>query len=296
MSLLGFDAIGRMALGQISNPTPASGTTPTGPFSSFAPPLRKAGLAVAAIATTAVGFVAPPPAQAAAVFTQFSQPARKAVQQASWRFDLAPIQTQTAVFTRFSQPQIPRINLPDEQPSALFEVAPPPVISIAFAQFSQPLPARIVIPDEQPSALFEVLPPPIPPFTGFARFSEYLPKKSVVFLYSQFQPEELFVPVPDTHDLVFMGDHFRKKKRRDLIDEEISRKDRLRRDLEQAVYGPEVVYSPAAAKEPDAKAAPPNVEELAKTIMAAREAQAKAHRASIDEDDENVIEMILRDL
>jgi len=256
----GWGPIGRFAIGEL----PVSAASPAqvygGAFSQFSP-VKRAGIAVAVIATTAAGFVAPPPAQAT-VFTSFSQPQRKAFRPVAWTFSPQAQTAQTAVFTAFSQP----------------------------------LPSRIKLPDELPSALFEVELPIAPPFTGFARFDQVIRPKSQICLLAAFQSEQLFVPQPDTHDLVFMGDQFRKKKRRDLIDEEISRKERLRRDLEQAVYGPEVVYSPPAAAQPDPKAAPPNVEELARSILAAREAQANAQRAAIDEDDENVIEMILRDL
>lgn len=255
--MLGFDAVGRLALGEVPS---ATATTPA--FSKFSDGTRKAGLAAAVIATTFVGFVPPPPAQAAKVFTKFSEPQRKAIQQALWRFQPPAPKAATAIFTKFSQPQPPKIMLPDEQPSPLFEVFPP-----------------------QP-----------PPFTGFATFSQPLRvKANVTLLAVQFTYTPTFTP-PDTHDLVFMGDQFRKKKRRDLIDEEVSRKARLRSDLEQAIYGPEVVYSPPPAALPEAPPAPPNIEELARAVMQARLAQEQAQRAAIEQDDEDVIEMILRDL
>jgi hypothetical protein len=295
MSILGFDAIGRLALGQLP-PATATAAAPN-VFSASAAPLRKAGLTAAVIATTVAGFIPPPQAQAALEFTQFSQPIfKKPIQQQPWLTTPAFIAPVNPPFSQFSQPRPSRVTLPDEQPSTLFEVAPPPIVSIAFSQFSQPRYPRTVLADEQPSALFEVLPPPAPPFTGFARFEEVIRARARVDLLTQFSFTPLFIP-PDTHDLVFMGDQFRKKKKgKSPIDLELERKAKLRADLELAVYGPEVSYEPPVVEIPATPAAPPNVEELTRAIMAARAAHEHAQRAEIEQDDEDVIEMILRDL
>lgn len=262
MSILGFDAIGRMALGQISQPTTVATFTPT-PSTRWFDPVRK-GLSVAVIATTFVGFVPPPQAKATPAFTKFAEPVRKTnpALQAAWKFSPVALRSQTAIFTQFSQPQIPRINLPDEQPSALFEI----------------------------------LPPQAPSFTGFARFSEYLPKKSVVFLYSAFQPEPGFVPVVDTHDGVWVKKK-RKKPDRDPLDLELEERAKRRAAIELAVYGPEVTYEPPAPSLfAPAVQPPPNVEDLARAIMAAKKMHEQQQRAELDQDDEDVLEMILRDL
>lgn len=74
MSLLGFDALGRLALGQIGNPKPP---TPVG--GAWERPVRKTGLSAAILATVGAGFVPQPPqvviTQPTPVFTKFSQPA-----------------------------------------------------------------------------------------------------------------------------------------------------------------------------------------------------------------------------
>lgn len=104
------------------------------------------------------------------------------------------------------------------------------------------------------------------------------------------------IPIPDTHDLVFIGDQFRKKKKRpDLIDEELARKAKLRADLELAIYGPPPVEPPQpAAAIPIALS--PNVEDLAKIIVQMKTAELDAHRKALERDDEDVIDLILRDL
>lgn len=254
--MLGFGALGQFALGE-------------GPFaqslsvgSQWQTPVRRTGLAVAVLATTFAGFVAPPPAQA-------------------------------RVFSQFSQPQLPRINLPDELPSALLEVRPPPVISIAFAQFSQPSLARIVIPDEQPSALFEILPPIAPPFTGFTSFDGIIKARFNIALTAWQWWQPIILPV-DTHDGVWV----KRKKRsgRDPIDLELEEKASRRAALELAVYGLE---KPIAQPKP-VKAAVinslPDVADLAKTVLLARQAHQESIRNQANADDEDDLESILREI
>lgn len=289
--MLGFDALARLALGQV----PAAGgaavqTLTVGP--SWERPL-KAGLSAAVIATTFAGFVPPTPAQAQGQFVKFSTPPGKQyVQSASWQF-VAPSQTaQTAVFTQFSYPQPIRVNPPDEQPSTLFEVASPPVISIAFTQFSQPLFLRSVIPDEQPSALF-VEPPQYPPFTGFATFEGIIRARSNIALTAWEWWQPIILPI-DTHDGVWVK-RKRKKFGPDLIELELAEKAARRAALELAVYGPEVKYT---IPEPvfEAPKKPIDVTELAKVIAAAQASMHQTIMAQQDQDEENDLDAILREI
>jgi hypothetical protein len=256
----GWGPIGRFAVGEL--PVAGGVTQPYGgSFSSFSAP-RKAALAAAVIATTFVGFIAPPPAQAALSFTSFSQPAKKPVQAVSWNFVARPASAQTAIFTQFSQPGA----------------------------------ARTVLPDEQPSALFEVLPPVGPPFTGFSSFDLVIQTRSNVALHLGRWWQPIILPA-DTHDLVFMGDQFRKKKRKpDLIDEELRRKAKLRADLELAIYGPEIKPEPVAEPVVAPPAPPPNVDDLTRIAMDLRSQSMSRQRRDAEQDDEDVLEMILKDL
>lgn len=258
--MLGFGALGEFALGEGPTSTAAPAQTLSG-GNEWPDFVKKAGLTAAVIATTFGGFVAPPQARAA-TFTKFSEPLRKPniALHAAWKFNPTVQRTQTAIFAQFSQPQISRVNLPDEQPSALFEV----------------------------------LPPQVAPFAGFARFIEYLPKKSVIFLYSAFPPTPVLIPVIDTHDGVWV-----KKKRRhgrDPLELELEERSKRRAAIELAVYGPEVTYEAPPATIFAPPAPPPNVEELARAIMAAKQMLEQQQRAALEQDDEDVLEMILRDL
>lgn len=294
--MLGFGSLGEFALGE--SQTPSTRTFQPRLFSNFATPLVNTGLAVAILATTFGGFVAPPVTPAAATpipqFAQFSLPPAKRQIIAGWSFVAPPIQAQTAIFTAFSQPQIPRVNLPDEQPSALFEIAPPPVISIVFTQFSQPQFSRTVIPDEQPSTLFEILPPASPPFTGFARFEGNIQARfnaALVGYVSFVAP----LPVPvDTHDGVWV----KRKKRsgRDPIDLELEEKASRRAALELAVYGPaKQIIPPKPVKRPVINS-PVDVADLAKIVLSARQAHDESIRAQASSDDEDDLESILREI
>lgn len=289
MSLLGFDAIGRLALGQL----PQTQRQTLGFGGAWDGQVRKAGLAAAVIATTFVGFVAPPQAQASQPFTQFSQPLAIKTISASWSFVTAPAQAQTAIFTAFSQPFSPRVNLPDEQPSALFEVAPPPVISTAFSQFSQPQFNRAVISDEQPSTLFEILPPVAPPFTGFATFDGIIRGRLNIALTAWQWWQPIILPV-DTHDGVWV----KRKKRsgRDPIDLELEEKASRRAALELAVYGPaKQIIPPKPVKRPVINS-PVDVADLAKIVLNARQAHGESIRAQALSDDEDDLESILKDI
>lgn len=229
--------------------------------SQWAAPVKRTGLAVAIVAGSFTGFVPPPPAQAKGQFTQFAQPAAKKPQLASWHFTAPAPQAQTAIFSAFSQPFAPRIMLPDEQPSVLFEV----------------------------------LPPVLPPFTGFASFDIPLQAKVNIAIHVGRWWGPITLPV-DTHDGVWIKKK-RKKPDRDPIDLELEERAKRRAAIELAVYGPEVTYEPQPSIiKTHAPIPPPNVEDLAKTIVALRTAEIEAQRKAIEQDDEDVLEMILRDL
>lgn len=288
--MLGFGALGEFALGE--GPFGSQTLTPGPGWQSG---VAKKAISAAVIATTFAGFVPPVPTTPT-VFAAFSQPSRAAnlATQISWvQTPVVPAQA-AALFTTFSQPAFLRVNLPDEQPSALFEIAPPqPSPFTGFLAFSLPLSNRTLLPDEQPSALFEVLPPQSPPFTGFAQFTGQIRVKANPSTGFQ---SFLFVPsTPDTHDLVF--DVYRKKKpRRDLIDEELARKAKLRAGLELAAYGPPLEISYESIPEALPVAAPPDVAGLTKTILQAQEAQQQAMQAKHIADEEDDLEMILKEI
>lgn len=91
--MLGFGSLGEFALGEFSF------QPPTAAFSDFSVTARmRSGLAVAIVATTFGGFVAPPRALASPEFSQFSQPLAL------------------------------RATIADEQSSALFEITLPVII------------------------------------------------------------------------------------------------------------------------------------------------------------------------
>ena len=280
--MLGFGALGEFALGE--GPTQRQG----GIFSQFSSPIRRAGLAVAVASTTFSGFVAPPPAQAAIPFTKFSEPAKKKPQLAVWNFSIPPAGTQTAIFTQFSAPTLKK-RIPQS-----FDNAPQPGFfqPAVFSAFDQPRFAKAK-PALQPQGLFETV-PAIPPFTGFATFAQ--PLKAKTNVQYGFQPFIAPPVVPDTHDGVFVKKK-RKKVGPDPIDLELEEKAKRRAAIELAVYGPEVTYEPQRSiLEPLPPAPPPNVEDLARVIVQARNAEIEAQRLALEQDDEDVLEMILRDL
>lgn len=251
MSTLGFDSIGKLGLGELPQPD-----QPIAVGTQWTSPVRKAGLSVAVIATTFVGFV-PPPAPAKPVFASFSQPLRKPIKQAPWNFCIPAPKQATAVFSAFSQPQ--------------------------------PRKARV-----EGRTLYEPQPPAGPPFTGFAKFDNFLPKPKTTFLYSAFQPAQLLVPSLDTHDGVFV-----KKKRRgkqyDSAEDEFEIRRKRREAIYDALQGPPVTYTlPDLVLPP--RAEPPNVEELAKTMMAAQIQAKEAQRLAELQADDDDLEQILKDI
>lgn len=274
-------------------------TTYVGPFTPFDPPiLTKQFPATQQQSVVNAPFVA---AQQTQPFSQFSQPQIPRVnlpdEQPNPLFEIARPTTPAPVFGQFSQPLASRTVLPVEQPSALFEVQRPVLPTIVFTQFSQPQFSRTVIADEQPSTLFEITITPllVPPFTGFSRFEGIVTARFNVALHSTVS----FIavqPVPiDTHDGVWVK---RKKKRSgpDPIELEIKEKANRRAALELAVYGPEVIPAPVRPVQTLIPPKPPDVADLTKVVLQARQAHLDSIKRQFEADDEDDLESILKDI
>lgn len=168
--LLGFDALGRPVLGQISNPA----ATPL-PFGQWATPVRKTGVALA-VATSFTGFVPQPPAQAAPVFTAFSlqKPLRYKAQD-WWSFEVAPPTLATlSQFSAFDGVKPgPKYERSPDWSGAGQPFTPPPSI---FSSFDQP--HKRQAPQFVPLT-FEPQPPASVPFSGFCDFAAQLPYRKV---------------------------------------------------------------------------------------------------------------------
>lgn len=177
MTVLGSDALGRLALGQISQPNPPT-LVGTGAWEG---PLRKIGLSAAVIATTTGGFVPQPPIvvvpppPVGGYFSVYSQPPPKVgfsfYEQPQPAFRMFPIAGTPGplVFSTF----VERYTKPPQQsePWVSFEIAPPFVATFTgFDPFNQPRFSTSYRHYEQPSPLFEVRRPPPPPFTSFTNF------------------------------------------------------------------------------------------------------------------------------
>lgn len=233
-------------------------------------------------------------------FVQFSQPqpirATLPDEQPSSLFEvLAPQPPPYCGFVQFSQPQFNRFTLSDEQPSALFEVLPPqPAPFVKFTQFSQPQLGRTTLPDEQPSSLFEVLAPPAPPFVGFSKFPEFIAIKAR-FAPTEFRSFFLVQPARDTHDGVFVK---RKRDRHDRFKKEQDERAKRRGAIYDALHGP---ADPLPRLEPLAGfllpyRATPNVGALASVISVLEAKQRQIAMKQQDQDDEEELAMILKDL
>jgi len=134
--LLGYDALGRLTLGQISVASTAASPTPQ--FSSFEGVSRRTKLSVALLAGF-TSFVAPPPAQAAPVFVTFSQPTPYVYgherRQEPWSFEATPAKQPTGgLFSSFEQ----RPEKPPRQSDAWhFEFTPTRVPFSGFFDFAR---------------------------------------------------------------------------------------------------------------------------------------------------------------
>lgn len=146
MALLGFDALGRLALGQL--PKIDRGVS----FYAWDVALQKKGLSAALIATTVSGYVPQPPQIAVAA---------------------PPV---GGCFSKFSQPP-PKVGIPAHlQPPPTYEVgfvgtgATPD--RLVFSKFSQPPPISKVAVEQQPQPIFTILlgPASPPPWFVFAKF------------------------------------------------------------------------------------------------------------------------------
>lgn len=248
--MFGFGTIGQFALGQASNPQSGGGN-----FSSWDSPARKV-LAAAVIATTFVGFVAPPAPAKASAFTQFSQPKTLKPLQTAWLRTPAFIPQVFTTFSKFSQPQFQQLNLPDEQPSAFFEIVPPA----------------------------------LPTFIGFAQFQDYFQRKPI--LVTNFTAFNLLPIVPDAHDGGWIK---KKKKRKDPLELKLEEERGVRAALELAFYGPEVTYEiPVPKFEPIPQ--PIDVGDLPQVIASAQHNQYLSSVKQDADDEEDELAMILKDL
>ena len=288
--MLGFGQLGLLAIGQL--PTSAIPKANTFSSSSWSANPVKRGISVAVIATTFVGFVPPQTPSVSIPFTKFSQPSKIRANQESWRN--APIfqVSRQPVFSKFSTPFNSRVNLPDEQPSALFEIKPPIFQSAIFSIFSQPQFARINPPDEQTGTFFEIQLPAQAPFTGFARFSDVILAKSTVFLNPEFIQFNFTPAIPDTHDGGWIK---KRKKRQDPLELKIQEERNRRAALELAVYGPEVEYKIEIPRFEEPKK-PIEVGDLPQIIASMQHKNYTDEIARSQDDDENELAMILRDI
>jgi hypothetical protein len=247
--MLGFGALAQFSLVDVGS------KKTQGVFSSLSQPTKKS-LAVAVIATTFVGFVAPQPVQAR-VFTQFSQPKLKKPLHQAWLNSVFVAPQSRTVFSSFSQPQFGKPSLPSEQPGQLF---------VGIPQSS--------------------------PFTGFARFSDILLSKPKVHLFSSFNFSP-FVAPPDTHD----GGWVKKRKKKPVDSLALKLEEQLKRraDIELAVYGPEVKYEITVPKF-EAPKPPADIGNLPQIIALAEHQNYLASIKQADDDEEDELAMILKDL
>jgi|SRR5882672_972001 len=176
MSILGFDALGRLALGELPHQNDRRSS-----FFTWDVGLKTKGLPAAIIATTVSGWVPQPPPVAVApppvggYFSTFSQPPPKVgmpvvlqPQPAFWIYPFAPTPG-PLVFSTF----VERYTKPPLQVGTwvAFELTPPFVATFTgFFPFDQPFFKTTYRSYEQPSPLFEVRLTPPPPFTSFANF------------------------------------------------------------------------------------------------------------------------------
>lgn len=284
--MLGFDAIGKLALGQLPEPSAAA----TVPFVQMdwasAKPVRRslpaqsvsinlcliASLGPFSQQTFPLPKVQRPVAPQAVPYNNslLATPLRQTDWPAAKRVRISPISG--------SAPQ----NLP-------LIASLGPFKQTVWAAPKQPLPAAGLPPANVPLLVQQSTP--------FVNVSFTAPAKARFAQPFQAPNTVIFVPPPDTHD---GGVYVKKKRKRvgpDPIDLELEEKAKRRAAIELAVYGPEVTYEPQRSiLEPVSPAPPPNVEELARVIMQAQEAERQAQRLALEQDDEDVIDLILRDL
>lgn len=267
--MLGFGALGEFALGEGPNTSGAPAATIYTTFSASAAPVRKVGLTAAVIATSFVGFVAPPPAQAAIPFAQFSQPVQPRPQTAPSVVN-TPIRgaIELPVFASFSQPQFSRQYLAALQPQPLSGIQPPVAYDAGTSIFCQFIP---------------VLRPPLPVAISFQNFAHLTP------------PD--FPPIQEKNDGIFVKKKRKPTKReRDPYAEEAQIKEKRRAAIEDAVFGPVVEYTLPPLAFPPSLPAPPNLGDLPQIMLAAQQAQKEAAQRQAEADDEEDVMKILREM
>jgi hypothetical protein len=132
--------------------------------------------------------------------------------------------------------------------------------------------------------------------TPFANFVYPAAVKAKFALPAYSYNVALYTPILDTHDGVWVKKK-RKKLDRDPLDLELEEKAKRRAAIELAVYGDPKTYElPPEVKFYGTPAPPPNVEDLTKAIMAAKQMQEQQRLAELEQDDEDVLEMILREI
>ncbi len=286
MSNLGFGPLAQRPLADI----PSNGT-PGGFFSSFGQPVRR-GLTAAIIASTGV-IAAPfvPPATTPA-FASFNQPLQKKLKA----YD-QPTQTQFSfqqsyIFSQFDQPRRNRQHYVDDS-SAWLEQEPTPFQPYVFLSFDQPRKGKQHY-IEDSSAWLEQEPPQIVTWGWNSEFSQPR-KKSVLTTTSVSWSFVPFIPAPPDP---YVPDTYRKrkhkKKKYDLVDQQIQeRLDRIK-DIELAVYGPPVEYKFTVPN----YVVPPSVDpgSLPAIMLAIQHKKIAQIKADEDSEDEAEIEDILKEL
>lgn len=166
--------------------------------------------------------------------------------------------------------------------------------ALVFSSFSLPTPSRSVSAAQQPSVSFEVKQPAAvvvaPPVVQFSKFSEVGLTKFKQIGFGSF----VFTPIVVIPPQVVVLDVFvKKRKKPDLIAEELRRKEQLRADLDLAIFGPLPEYTYKAEPEQPKKAEPQVGDLAALMTRLERENNIKTRAGEQDEDD---LEQLLKDL
>lgn len=312
--MLGFDAIGALALGQAPTAAAPASTTPFNQYEwatpkrlrSAVPQLLSVNLALIATLGPFSQGLSPPayPLKAsrphpitvnnsllALPFSQLNWSASKKT-----GFAVLPVFPNLALIANlgpfrqgdFGTPRLLRASPPQPIPfnlSLIANLGP-------FTQTNWNVPLR-------PMALPAFAPFNVPLFNlEETPFTNALFTASARFRLNPVAPAfnlTIYLPIQDTHDGVWVK---RKRKRHgpDPIDLELQEKASRRAALELAVYGPEVEYREPSTVVDALPPAPPNVAELAQVIASAQAAQHQQARLQAEQDDEDDLEAILREI
>jgi hypothetical protein len=247
-------------------------------------------------------------------FSAFSQPAFSttfpAARQQSVLFEIplvAPAQVPPwFVFSKFEPPKFSTVVPAHQHQTTFFVVPPAPAPTpgaLAFSQFIplfnrgtavslQPQPtARLIATASYDagtpifSTFVHVLRPPLPVAVSFQNFVHITPPNP---------------PVQELND----GGYVKKKKRKptkrelDPYAEEAELKAKRREAVELAVYGPEVEYTLPPMAFPAGPVPPPDLGDLPSIMLNAQQAQkaAQMHKAALEQEDEDEIINILREI